>query len=120
MRYVLLILFATVFVGHLTSSQVFEESISDMLVTCNQYQSEVFSKNRTGNQCEKENFSEKLSYVITELETEYSKQAFWCFLFLKNDPEKTKFKLWFSHKNYRVDAVSVLDRKRVQIFKTLS
>lgn len=107
----LLLLFATFFVGHLTSSEAYEEFISDMLVQCNQYQSEMFSKNRTGNQCERENFSEKLSYTITELETEYSKQTFWCFLFLKNDPEKIKFKLWFSHKNYLVDAVSVLDRK---------
>lgn len=109
MRCFLLSLFVALLVCHLTSSQTFEESISDMLVQCNQYQSEIFSKNRTKHQCERENFSEKLSYVITELETEYSKQAFWCFLFLKNDPEKIKFKLWFSHKNYLVDAVSVLD-----------
>lgn len=117
MRRSSLSLFALLFVCHLTSAQTFEESISDMLIQCNQYQSQIFSKNRTENQCERDNFSEKLSYVITELETEYSKQTFWCFLFLKNDAEKVKFKLWFSHKNYLVDAVSSLNRKLVQKFE---
>lgn len=77
-----------------------------MLVQCNAYQSEVFSDNRTKHQCEKDNFSENFSYVISGLETHYSKQNFWCFVFFKDDFFKLKFKLWFSHANYTVNAVS--------------
>ena len=84
----------------------YEESTEDMLIHCNNYQIEMFNDNRTEHQCEKENFSEDLTYVITELETDYSRQSFWCFVFLKSDSVKLKFKLWFSHKNFMVDAVS--------------
>lgn len=84
----------------------YEESISDMLIQCNGYQSQVFDDNRTAHQCEKDNFSEDFSYVITTMETHYSKQKFLCFVFLKDDRFKLKFKLWFSHKNFVVDAVS--------------
>lgn len=85
---------------------VYQESLSDMLIQCNKYQSEFFSDNRTTHQCERENFSENFSYVISQMETHYSKKSFWCFLFLKEDYFKLKFKLWFSHKHYDVDAVS--------------
>lgn len=88
---------------------VYEETMSDMLIQCNAYQSEIF-ENRTAHQCEKDNFNEDYSYVITPMETRYSKQKFLCFLFLKDDFFKLKFKFWFSHRNYAVEAVSDNDR----------
>ena len=99
------------------SAHSYEESISEMLIQCNSYQYEIFSENRTVHQCERDNFSEDYSYVIEPMQTRYSKQKFLCFLFLKNDFSKIKFKLWFSHKNYDVDAVSI---KTTKIFLTLS
>lgn len=86
-------------------SLAYEESISDMLIQCNAYQSEVFSNDRIAHQCESDNFSEDYSYVIKTMEAHYSKQKFLCFVFLKDDYFKLKFKLWFSHKNFVVDAV---------------
>lgn len=88
----------------------YEETMSDMLIQCNAYQSEIFADNRTVHQCEKDNYNEDYSYVITPMETRYSKQKFLCFLFLKDDFFKLKFKFWFSHRNYAVDAVSDNDR----------
>lgn len=95
----------------------YEESISDMLMKCNEYQSEVFSDNRTAHQCEKDNFSEQFSYVIQEMETHYSKKKFLCFVFFKENLFKLKFKIWFSHKNFAVDAVSrnKVQRKQIKI-----
>lgn len=84
----------------------YQESTDDMLIQCNSYLSQIFDDNRTSHQCEKDNFSEDFSYVIETLETHYSKQRFLCFLFLKDDYFKLKFKLWFSHENFAVDAVS--------------
>jgi hypothetical protein len=87
-------------------SHLYQESISEMLIQCNTYQSEIFADNRVNHQCEKDNFSEDFSYVIEPMETRYSKQKFLCFLFLKDELFKLKFKLWFSHRNFAVDAVS--------------
>lgn len=90
----------------LTTPHVFSESTLDMLTQCNRYQTEMFADNRTTHSCETENYSESFSYVIEKLQTRYSKQHFWCFLFLKDEYFKLKFKLWFSHKDFIVDAVS--------------
>lgn len=83
----------------------YQESMSEMLIQCNSYQSEIFSENRTTHQCERENFNEQFSYVIQPMQTRYSRQKFLCFLFLKDESYKLKFRLWLSHKNYDVDAV---------------
>jgi hypothetical protein len=88
------------------SSGAFEETMSDMLIQCNKHQSQMFDNNRTFHECENDNFSEDFSYVIEPMLTRYAKKRFWCFLFLKDDFFKLKFKLWFSHKNYHIDAVS--------------
>lgn len=89
-----------------SASLGYQETTNEMLIECNAYQSQIFADNRTKHQCEKDNFSEDFSYVIEPMETRYSKQKFLCFLFLKNEFYKLKFKLWFSHKNFVVDAVS--------------
>lgn len=106
MEKVCLFIFVACFRLTCASSFVYEESISDMLVQCNSYQSQMFDDDRTTHHCEKENFGANFSYVITEMETRYSKKSFWCFLFLKDDFYKLKFKLWLSHRDYFVDAVS--------------
>lgn len=85
---------------------VYEESIGDMLIQCNSHQSEVFADNRTAHLCEKDNFSEDYSYIISLMETRYSKKKFLCFVFLKDEIFKLKFKFWFSHSKFTVDAVS--------------
>lgn len=102
------LLFSVFFMAifHGNSAHNYEEPISDMLIQCNSYQSQIFSENRTVHQCERDNFSEDYSYVIEPMQTRYSKQKFLCFLFLKNEFSKLKFKLWLSHKNFDVDAVS--------------
>lgn len=87
-------------------SSCYDESISEMLIQCNRHQMQMFDDNRTAHECEKENFSEDFSYVISQMETSYTKKKFWCFLFLKDDFFKLKFKLVLSHKNFYVDAVS--------------
>lgn len=114
---VILVLFSLIFDESLSIS--YQESIGEMLIQCNSYQSQIFDDNRTSHQCEKENFSEDFSYVIETMETRYSKQKFLCFLFLKDDYFKLKFKLWFSHENFAVDAVSkVMSSARKFVFKS--
>lgn len=102
--------FLTVLFCVFNFSVSYEESISEMLIQCNSYQSEIFAENRTVHQCEKDNFNEIFSYVIEPMQTRYSKQRFLCFIFLKDESHKVKFRLWLSHKNFDVDAVSnILD-----------
>lgn len=89
-----------------TISVLYEETLNDKLVQCNMYRSNAFSANRTKHQCEKDNYGGNFSYVITELKSHYSNQTFWCFIFIKEDYFKLKFKLWLSHRDYHVNAVS--------------
>lgn len=84
----------------------FEESQDDMLIQCNMHQTEIFAANRTVHECENNNYNEHYSFIITDMVTHYSKQKFLCFLFIKSETFKLKFKFWFSHKNYKVNAVS--------------
>lgn len=86
---------------------VYEESISEILVQCNKYQHTLHFKNRTVHDCEKEDPDDDYSYFITPMETRYSKQQFLCVLFFKDEFTTLDFKLLFSHKNYKIDAVSV-------------
>lgn len=87
-------------------SAIYQETVSDMLSQCITNQSFIFSDNRTKHHCEKENFNEDFSYSINELQTHYSKENFWCFLFYKRNFIKLKYHLWFSHRNYDINAVS--------------
>lgn len=84
----------------------YEESIGEMLSQCTLFQREVQQVNRTKHLCEKPDFEDDFSYFITPMETKYSRRKFLCFLFFKDEYFKLKFKLWFSHANYSVNAVS--------------
>lgn len=89
-----------------TPAAAYEESIGDMLSQCNLHQNDVFEANRTKNLCEKPDADDDFSYYITEMKTRYSQVKFLCFLFFKDENFKLKFKFWFSHANYFVNAVS--------------
>lgn len=84
----------------------FEESIGDMLSQCNLYQHEASRANRAKHLCEKPDLDDDFTYLITPMETELGRRKFWCFLFMKDEYFKLRFKLWFSHSNYTVNAVS--------------
>lgn len=90
----------------LSFASFYEESIDDMLAQCNQQQHQVLEKNRTRHLCEKPNIDDDFSYYITNLQARFSGKKFWCFLFFKDENYKLKFKFWFSHSDYRVNAVS--------------
>lgn len=87
---------------------IYEDSISEMLSQCNIYQHEVNGANRTKHLCEK-SVDDDYSYFITPLESRHDGRKFWCFLFFKDEFFKLKFKFWFSHSNYSVNAVSDFD-----------
>lgn len=90
-------------------ASVYEESSDDMLLQCNQHQHRVLEKNRTRHLCEKPDVDDDFSYYITSLKTRFSGKKFWCFLFFKDENYKLKFKFWFSHSNYSVNAVSEVE-----------
>lgn len=89
-----------------SQAAVYEESIGEMLSQCNLYQREVFQANRTKHLCEKSDADDDFSYYITEIKTRYSQAKFLCLLFFKDEHFKLKFKFWFSHANFSVNAVS--------------
>lgn len=84
----------------------YDESIGEMLSQCNLYQHEVSKVSRVKHLCEKPDFDDDFSYFIEPMECEFSKRKFLCFLFFKDEYFKLRFKLWFSHSNYSVNAVS--------------
>lgn len=84
----------------------YEESIGDMLSQCNLHQSDFFQANHTKHLCEKPDADDDFSYYITEMKTRYSQVKFMCLLFFKDEHFKLRFKFWFSHANYSVNAVS--------------
>lgn len=102
-------LLSVLFIGLLCKSKaaVYEESIGEMLSQCNLYQHHVLDSNRTKHLCEKPDADDDFSYYVTEMETRYAKSKFLCILFFKGEGFKLKFKLWFSHANYTVNAVSL-------------
>lgn len=83
----------------------YEESTGELLSQC-RLNREVHSVNRSRHLCEKPDVDEDFSYSITEMEARYSNQKFWCFSFVKEESFKLRFKFWFSHANYSVNAVS--------------
>jgi hypothetical protein len=89
-----------------TSASFYQESSQDMLSQCNIYQHKVKETTRIKHLCEKPDFEDDFSYFITPMETKYSGRKFLCLSFFKDDQLKLKFKLWFSHSNYTVNAVS--------------
>lgn len=101
---VISVLFIGVFVN--SNANFYEESIGEMLSQCTLHQHNVQQANRTKHLCEKPDFDDDFSYFITPMETKYSRRKFLCFLFFKDEYFKLKFKLWFSHANYSVNAVS--------------
>lgn len=96
---------AAIFLSEFTSA-FYQESSQEMLSQCSIHQHKVNQEDRVKHLCEKPNFDDEFSYFITPMETKSSKRKFLCFLFFKSDQQKLKFKLWFSHKNYTVNAVS--------------
>lgn len=90
------------------SAQFYEETLNEMLLQCNIHQNEVRQEDRVRHICEKPDFDDDFSYFISPLETQFSKRKFLCLSFFKDDQLKLKFKLWFSHSNYTVNAVSHL------------
>lgn len=89
----------------LSLDHVYEESISDLLVDCNAYQSQLKFNNRTVHSCEKKDPEGDFSYHITPLTAKYSERIFLCVLFFKNDYTNLDFKLLFSHAQFNIDAV---------------
>lgn len=85
--------------------QVYEESINDLLVECNAYQSKVHFNNRTAHPCEKEDPDGDFRYFIQPMKTRYSKRDYLCVLFFKNEFSSLDFNLLFSHAQFAVDAV---------------
>lgn len=91
----------------------YEDSISDMLAQCFEYQKKIFEDTRPIHECEKENFSENFSYIIQPMISRYSKQKFHCFHILKDSSVQVKFKIWFSHKNLKIDGYGIRNYKNV-------
>lgn len=90
----------------LVRSLDYDESIGEMLSQCNLYQHEVSKISRVKHLCEKSDLDDDFSYFIEPMESEFGKRKFLCFLFFKDEHFKLRFKLWFSHSNYSVNAVS--------------
>lgn len=90
----------------LIAKSQYEESIGDLLIECNAYQSKVHFKNRTTHPCEKEDPDGDFRYFIEPMKTRYSNRDFLCVLFFKNEFSQLKFKLLFSHAQFAIDAVS--------------
>lgn len=109
-RFIVLLLFHLV---SITISQNYEDSMSDMLTQCLQYQEKIFDDTRPIHECEKENFRENSSYIIQPMTSRYSKQKFHCFHFLKESSVQVKFKIWFSHKNLKIDGYGIRNYKNV-------
>lgn len=101
------IFFLIILIVSKSSIAVYEESMSEMMTQCLQQEKEMFRNNRDiPHECEKDNFNSNFSYIVQTMTTRYSKQKFHCFLFLKTDSTAMRFKIWFSHKNYKLDGVS--------------
>lgn len=92
----------------------YDESLTDMLTQCLHYQEKVFDASRQQHECERENFQGNFSYIIQSMTTRYSKQKFHCFHFLKSAPTtQLKFKIWFSHKNIKLDGYGIRNYKNI-------
>lgn len=90
----------------------YEESLADMLTQCFEYQEKIFDGSRQPHECEKENFNGNFSYTIQSMTSRNSKQKFHCFHFLKSPSTHLKFKIWFSHKNIKIDGYGIRNYKR--------
>lgn len=99
------VLLLLVFQISLSVADVYEEPISDLLIECNAYQSQLSFKNRTIHACEKKDPDEDFSYHITPMKAQYSQRDFLCVLFFKNDYTNLDLKLLFSHAQFNIDAV---------------
>lgn len=96
------------------SSLKYEESLSDMLTQCLQFQEKIFEPSRQKHECEKDNFSGNFTYIIQSMTTRFSRQKFHCFHFLKNSATtQLKFKIWFSHKQIKIDGYGFRNYKNI-------
>lgn len=101
--------------SQVSCASVYEESISDMLVTCNAYQKHVYDRNRTGHTCEREDPDGDFSYFITPMKARYSKRDFLCVLFFKTEYSFLDFKLLFTHGQFKIDAVKKRHAREIKI-----
>lgn len=89
----------------LSLTHEYEESIDDLLVQCNAYQSQLESKNRTNHACEKKDPDREFSYHIMSMKAEFTKRDYLCALFFKTDYISLDFEFLFSHAQFNIDAV---------------
>ncbi|XP_070495638.1 U21-ctenitoxin-Pn1a-like [Chironomus tepperi] len=84
----------------------FNESHDDMLIQC-RMNIKNLPKKREKHICEKENFDDDFDYQIANMEAPYSGQNFMCISFEKAQDQKLKFKLWFSHEKFTINAFGI-------------
>lgn len=119
------ILFTVILPFFQLCDSTFSESHDDMLIQC-RVNIKTLPKKREKHICEKENFDDDFDYQIANMEAPYSGELNWkhlstiykvlstsigqkfmCISFDKDQDQKLKFKLSFSHEKFTINAVSL-------------